>query len=172
MTLISDKQTTETKPVVKTDLPDAPPIPESFQIANMDGETVLWINVRVKNTDAATAANYGPFFIAPFDCEFLRAFERHGTKGSQNDVTLDIEKLSDGTAKGSGVSVLASVFGIGANNSSSDVFSSKDGTLTAANRRLARGEVLALKTAGTLTDLNDVVVTVLLRTNIKNLIPY
>ena len=125
------------------------------------------VSVRVPDTDAATAAKYGTFFIAPFPCVVIKAYERHGTKGSNGSpVTLDVEKLSDTTAKGSGVSMLLTTFDLKGNN---DTVQSRNATQTLANQQLTTGQVIALKTSGTLTAVNDVVVTLVLKTQLSNL---
>jgi hypothetical protein len=129
------------------------------------------VSVRVPDTDAANSAKYGTFFIAPFPCVLVRAYERHGTAGTDaGAVTLDVEKLTNGTAKGSGVSMLASTFNL---KSTANTYVLKDpstgvtsGTL---NRALSLGQAVALKTSGTLTAVNDVIVTLVFKTDLSNL---
>ena len=125
------------------------------------------VNVRVADTGAATAANYGTFWIAPFPCVLVRAYERHATLGTDGSaVTLDIEKLADGTAKGSGVSMIASTFDL---KGTINTFQERTATTTLANKQLSEGQAIALKTSGTLTAVNDVVVTLVIKTDLSNL---
>jgi hypothetical protein len=125
------------------------------------------VSTRVADTDAATAAKYGTFFIAPFPCVLVAAYERHGALGTNGGaVTLDVEKLATGTAKGAGVSMLASTFNLKA---TVDTYQYLTPSLTLANRQLLTGQAVALKSGGTLTAVNDVVVTLVLKTQLSNL---
>src|SRR3990167_465556 len=119
----------------------------------------------VKDTDAATAANYGMFWIAPFDCAVVRVDEVHATAGTNGGaVTLDVEKLTGTTAEGSGVSVLASTFNLKSTaNTVVRIFPSTSVTSNVPQKQLVRGDRLALLTSGTLTAVNNVVVVVILK---------
>lgn len=87
---------------------------------NLDSPSVSFQNLTNRNeilhlvlpgTSAATAGNYGVFFIAPYKCVFMGATEVHGTKGTDGSpVSLQIEKLTGTTASGSGTSLLATAF--------------------------------------------------------------
>lgn len=125
------------------------------------------VSTRVPDTDAATSAKYGTFFVAPFPCVLVSAYERHGTLGTNGGaVTLDVEKLATGTAKGAGVSMLASTFNLKA---TIDTYQVIYPTTTLANKQLTTGQAVALKTSGTLTAVNDVVVTLVFKTQLSNL---
>lgn len=119
------------------------------------------VSTVVQDTSAATAANYGVFFTAPFACELMEAWETHKTLGTNGSaVTLALEKLEAGEALGSGVDMLDSTFNLkGTINTPQRVRS----TTTRVNRVLSPGERVALKDTGTLTDVAHVQVTLLFR---------
>lgn len=119
------------------------------------------VSTVVQDTSAATAANYGVFFTAPFSCELIEAWETHKTAGTNGSaVTLALEKLEEGDALGSGVDMLDSTFNLkGTINTPQRVRS----TTTRVNRVLSPGERVALKDTGTLTDVAHVQVTLLFR---------
>ena len=138
----------------------APPTARQFQ-----GSFSFPVYWTVKDTDAATAANYGMFWIAPFDCVVVRVDEVHATAGTNGGaVTLDVEKLTGTTAEGSGVSVLASTFNLKSTaNTVVRIFPSTSVTSNVPQKQLVRGDRLALLTSGTLTAVNNVVVVVILK---------
>lgn len=110
---------------------------------------------------AATAANYGTFWIAPTKCTVLGVQEVHqvlGTDGSA--VTLDIEKLTGTTAPGSGVSILAGTIDL---KGTINTVVEPALTATIANKNLAKGDRLALVDTGTLTAVNNVTVVITLK---------
>lgn len=100
------------------------------------------------------------FFTAPFECQIVTAFEIHGTAGTDaGAVTLDIQN--------GGTSILASTFNLkGAVDTVQEVAPSA--TLSA--RQIDRGDSLKLVTSGVLTAVAGVTVTVVLKTDLKNLI--
>lgn len=119
---------------------------------------VQYLNHSVYGLDAATATNYGVFFIAPFPCVVLSVRESHGTAGSDgSDVGLNIEKLTGTQALGSGVDVLSADLDLKgtANTVQEGVM-----TTTKINRNLLKNERLALKDVGTLTAVADVAITI------------
>jgi hypothetical protein len=118
----------------------------------------IWIRDTIKDTDAATAAKYGPFFIAPFACYVSGYQEDHRTAGTDGSaVTLDLEKLTSGTAPDSGVSVLSSPVSL---KTTANTPQNSTITTTLANLNLVRGDRLCHKDAGTLTSVNNVTVVV------------
>lgn len=124
------------------------------------------VMVRIPDTTAATAANYTtPFFIADRSYEILSATERHEVAGSDGSaVTLTVEKVPSGTAPGSGTVVLASTFNLkGTANTNQEVSVLQTYSGSVPIRRLSRGDALCLKTSGTLTAVDGVCVSVLLR---------
>ena len=126
----------------------------SENILNKDG---FYITVRVQGTDAATASNYGVFFIAKNPCEVFLVSEVHEVAGTDaGAVELNIEQLTSGTALNSGNEILVTDFNL---KSTANTPVEKEGTAL-QNRQLKRGERLALKDIGTLTSVDDVCVTI------------
>ncbi len=140
------------------------------------GSISFVVSTRVADTDAATAANYGVFFIAPFPCTLVSAQEAHATAGSNGSaVTLTVEKLTGTTAKGSGITMLGGTFNLkGTANTVQTIDKFNTGlsngvTSAILDITLQKGDRMALKTSGTLTAVNDVAVTVVMKTDLANL---
>lgn len=116
----------------------------------------FWVPWTVPSTSAATAANYGVFWIAPVACNVTAFMEVHQTAGTDGSaVTLMLEKLVSGEAPDSGVSVLTTALSL---KTTLNVVQSGVITTTLANRTLKKGDRLCLKDAGTLTSVNNVTV--------------
>lgn len=119
------------------------------------------ISTRVPDTAAATAANYGYFFVADRPYEIISITERHKTAGTDGGaVTLQVEKIPTGTAKSSGTDLLATAI-----NLKGTADTTQYGTLTTTKTALIlkRGDSIGLETSGTLTSVADVCVTIILR---------
>lgn len=115
------------------------------------------VAIRLKNTDAATAANYGVFFIADRAYNIIQVTEAHGTAGSDaGAVTLQLEHLTGTTAPDSGTELLVSSINL-KGTANTVVYP------TVKSNSLQRGDRLCLKDAGTLTAVANVVVTIYLR---------
>lgn len=128
--------------------------PKYEEILNKDMQSVT---VHLKNTDAATAGNYGAFFIAsrPYEVMEVRAvWSTASTSG-----TLQVERLQGTTAEGSGDSVLTGTIDL--SGTANTVVTRK--TTALQNRKLDVGDRLALVDGGTLTNLVNLVVTVVLK---------
>lgn len=122
------------------------------------------ISTVIEDTGAATAANYGSFFIAPISCEVIEMWEGHRVAGTDvGAVTLDIEKLVSGDALDSGVSVLQSTANLKGTINTPQRVKAQDDVSGPLRRFLKPGDRLALKDSGTLTAVAHVTVTVLLR---------
>ncbi len=120
------------------------------------------VSITLDGAAAATAANYGPFFIAPFACEVVSVREAHTAAGTDaGAVTLDIEKLTGTQAPDSGVAVLGATK-INLKGAANTV-QAPALTSTTADKRLAAGDRLCLKDSGTLTAVAGVCVTVELK---------
>ncbi|HUC20402.1 MAG TPA: hypothetical protein VMR98_02825 [Candidatus Polarisedimenticolaceae bacterium] len=131
----------------------------------LNGSYTFLVTTRIPFTDAASSSKYGMFFVAPFPCSLVTAVERHGAVAT-GPATLDIEKLAVGILSGSGVSMITSTFDlVGAANT----VQSKKPTTVSSNAGLDTGDGVALKPSGTLTFLNDVTVTLVLKANTKYL---
>lgn len=114
----------------------------------------------VPGTSAATAANYGVFFTAPFACKVTAIVERHATAGSDaGAVTVMLKKVASGTAASAGTDMLSAGISL---KGTADTNAAGSLSATAANLLLAAGDSLALVTTGTLTAVAGVCVTVTL----------
>ena len=80
--------------------------------------------------------------------------------------TLTVEKLPNGTAKGSGQSMLASTFDL---KFSANQLQLRGPTTVFSGTQLGPGDAVALRTSGTLTDLRNVSVTCLFGLDMKNI---
>lgn len=116
----------------------------------------VWVHHTIQGTAAATAANYGVFYIVPTACYVNKVQEVHQTAGSDaGAVTVTLEKLTGTTALDSGTEVLATALSLKATANTVQT-----GTLTSTlgARTLAAGNRLALKDAGVLTAVANVTV--------------
>lgn len=116
------------------------------------------VSVTLDGAAAATAANYGKFFIAPRACVVKRITEVHTTAGNDADaVTLNVERLQGTEVSGAGDALLSAAFDLKGTAETVQV-----GTLTTttAHLALAAGDRLNLVDTGTLTTLAGVCVTV------------
>lgn len=117
-----------------------------------------YITHSIYGADAATAANYGIFFIARHPVEVMRVTETHAVAGTHADaVTLDVKKAGSGVAIASGTSILSSTFSL---KSTANTPILKESVNLSSARVLEEGDRLGLVVSGTLTDLSDVCVTI------------
>ena len=143
-----------------------PFVPEHFHtgsdLAQINYANIYQKKVYVQHTiygvDAATAGNYGVFFISPFQCYINSIREVHQTAGSDaGAVTLTIEKLTGTQALDAGVSTLSSTINL---KGTANTVVTPTLTGTNPNRNLAIGDRLAMDDAGTLTAVANVTVMV------------
>lgn len=117
---------------------------------------ILQIHHTIQGTDAATATNYGVFWIAPFSC-FVSGFkEVHQTAGTAGGtVSLTLEKLTGTTAPDSGSDLLNAAISLKATANTVQT-----GVLTQTTSRLSvsAGDRLCMKDSGTLTTVANVTV--------------
>lgn len=121
-------------------------------------EKKLWIYHTIQGTAAATATNYGVFYIVPMACVITKIQEVHQTLGTDGSaVTLQIEKLTGTQALDAGAVALKTALSLKA-----AINTVQTGTLTDTleNRTLDMGNRLAMKDAGTLTAVANVTVLV------------
>lgn len=120
------------------------------------------LSTKVQDTDAATAAKYGNFFIADKPYQVIAISEVHRTAGSDaGAVTLSVEKCLSGVVVDSGVDLLnPTKFNLKA-TAATPQFAILTDTLPSLN--LIKGDRLILKDTGVLTAVNDVCVTVYLK---------
>lgn len=127
------------------------------QFADINQKKV-YVHHTIVGTSAATAANYGVFWIAPVSCYVTAFLEAHQTAGTDaGAVTLQLEKLNDGEAPDAGDAVLNAALSLKAtaNTDQSGVLAT-----TLAVRQLGVGDRLCLKDTGVLTDVANVTVIV------------
>lgn len=116
----------------------------------------VWVHHTIAGTAAATAGNYGVFFIAPFACVLTSFREVHQTAGTDvGAVTLQLEKLTGTQALDAGAAMLSTALSLKATINSVQTAIL---TVTKANRNLSLGDRLAMKDAGTLTAVANVTV--------------
>jgi len=153
------------RPIIAPEPEPDPIIPR--EVSDLAGNLNFTITHRVVDTDAATATNYGPVFIAPFPCVLIKVQERHAVAGSDGSaVTLDVEKIPSGTAKGSGTTMLASTINLKA---TADTVQNGSLAKLGTAKSLVVGDAVGIKTSGTLTALKDVTVTLTFKVLIKNI---
>lgn len=125
-------------------------------------ERIEYIHVAVEDTRAIDVDDYGHFWIAPYACVVLEAVEMHKVAGSDGGaVTLQVEKVGNGVAVGSGVDLLTTPFNLkGTANTlqSSSIVSTSTSGVRDATMKI--GDRLALLPTGTLTSLRTVIVRV------------
>ena len=144
--------------------------PKEFRVHRHDGRDTdrirfenlkdrsVFVSHTIIGADSATASNYGVFFIAPERCYVKSVMEVHQVAGTDGgSVGLNIEKLTDGVALGSGVEVLESDMSLKetANTTQSGIINFIRG-----NSSLQAGNRLAMKDTGTLTSVSNVTVLV------------
>lgn len=127
----------------------------------IDGKDGFYISHQVVGTDCLDSNNYSTFFVCTIPCEVLTIVERHETAGTHaSAVTLQVRAVPDGSSVGNGVALLRTAFDLkGAIRTA--VLKHKNDLVIA--KTLDVGDALALETAGTLTSVNNVCVTVYLK---------
>ena len=118
-------------------------------------DTEIIVVHSLQGTAVANSNMFGNIFIAPFKCRMESVRESHRVAASAG--TLQVEKLTPGTAKGSGTNLLATTidFTTGANQ-----VQSRSGTTLVTNinsLNLAVNDRLGLTTSGSLASLQDVI---------------
>lgn len=117
-----------------------------------------FVHVVLPGTSAATAGNYGVFWIAPRSGTVSEVWETHQVLGTDaGAVTLDLEILTSGKALDAGYSPLFAPF-----NLKASINVPRQATLKedVSKRQFERGDRLALKDVGTLTAVAHVCVMV------------
>jgi hypothetical protein len=116
----------------------------------------------VQGAAAATALNYtAPFFIAQRDYYVISVTERHEVAGSHGDpVTMMLKKVASGTAPASGTDMLTAGLSL-----KSTANTNQNGSLviTAGGLTIPRGYALSFVTSGTLTAVQGVTASVILK---------
>lgn len=114
------------------------------------------MHVQLKNAEPATAANYEVFAIMPFNGYIEEVWETHRVASTSG--TVNIEILSSTQALDGGKTALSSAL-----STAGAADTPQRGTLstTLSDRQFNRGDRLALKDAGTLTNSAGLLVTVI-----------
>ncbi len=155
-----DKTTGTTIVTIKSDGTVKVETADKLDLAGVKVPATLVVTETLQS-GAATAANYGVFFVAPFACEVVSVREVHTAAGTDaGAVTLDVEKLTGTQALDAGVSVLAATVNL---KGAANTVVNPALTATTANKQLAVGDRLALKDAGVLTAVAGVAVVVELK---------
>lgn len=125
-------------------------------------QAVWWT---LPGTSAATAANYGVIFTAPYPCTVIGATEVHQTLGTDGGaVTLQIEKLIGTQAPDAGVALLQNAF-----NLKGTINTVQTGVIVntivgnVQYRTMSIGDRLCLKDTGVLTAVANVTVVIMLQ---------
>ena len=118
------------------------------------------VTIRLKNTDAVTAANYGTFFVSNKTYIVDSITEVHGVAGTDGGaVTLQIQRLQGTEAIGSGDDLLATAFDL---KGTADTVQHGD-IVSTDKRTLNKGDRLSLEDSGVLTGVTNLTVTVFLK---------
>jgi len=133
------------------------PNTQTTRFENIENKDMQSVTVRLKSTDAATAGNYGTFFIATRPVEVMEIHAIWATASTSG--TLNVERLTGTTAEGSGDDIIGTAVAMSGTANTVNVKKTSDIT----NRQLATGDRLALVDAGTLTNQVNLVVTVVLK---------
>ena len=141
-----------------------PVLPDHYH-NKIDSSPVFWadlasrkvyIHHTIAGLAAATATNYGVFFIAPFPCYLSLLKEVHQTAGSDGGaVTLTLEKLTGTQALDAGTAMLSTTLSLKA---TADTVQTGTISPTLTSINLASGDRIAMKDAGTLTSVANVTV--------------
>lgn len=131
-----------------------------IQIEDVENKDLIPITVSLPGTAPATAANYEVFFIALRPYYVMEISEVHRVAGTDaGAVTLDIERLSGTEALDAGDALCVSTFNL--KSAINTVVTKK--TTALQNTLLRVGDRLALKDAGTPTDVAGLTITILLK---------
>lgn len=136
---------------------DAPQIPYGNLF-----QKKIYVHWTLPGSSAATAGNYGVFWVAPVACTVIGFAEVHEVAGSAGGtVSLQLERLQGTEAPGAGDNLLLSALNLKATANTvqyGSITQARSGGIGLAN--LAAGDRLCLKDSGTLTSLSNVTVLV------------
>jgi len=136
-------------------------------IVSKDGFYITYV---VPGSSLLSSTYFGMFFTAYWPCEVVGVSETHAVAGTDGGaVTLQLERLKPGVAAGAGEDILITAFDLKSTANTPVEQSGFDFVRTPSTvdgwqpRQLDAGDRIALKTSGTLTGLNYVLVTVYLQ---------
>jgi len=140
-------------------------IPERTLLRTIDDWQTFEVKVSVDDFWAEDSNLYKTFYEPNVRCFLLEARARHGANGGAN-AAVTVEKLSNGTAMGSGLSMLKGLFTF---TSSANTTQKQGATTVLSAVQLTPGDAMALRPSGTLTNLRDVTVTCVMGILMKDL---
>lgn len=115
------------------------------------------VSTSLVGTAPATTTNYDNFYVPNLPVRLVGVREAHRTAGTDGGaVSIDLEKLTSGTAAGSGTGMLSAVLSL-KTTAATPQFGSP--STTAATARLKPGDRVSLLLAGTPTAVAGVAVT-------------
>lgn len=133
----------------------SPQVRELIDYRELQDKEAHYFTITLPGTVAAvSSSNY--MFTARHPIEILRVTEIHEALGTFSP-TLDIVKTTSGVAPSAGTSILVALFDLGSANDTPVI---KEGVALNNNRRLKENESLAILSAGTLSGLRGICVTV------------
>lgn len=115
----------------------------------------FYISKSLDGTSAATAGNYSVIFNVPFMCYVSEVRVSWTTAGTSS--TLNIEKLTGTQALDAGLEMLATDL---STTTTANTVATPTLIETIANKNLTRGDRIALKDSGDLTNLAGLCVTI------------
>lgn len=139
------------------------------ELRDIKGSIVFPIDVVIPDTTADASSSYGAFFVAPFPGAVISASCRYRAKTTSG--TLTVKRLLDGESDVTGgVNTLSSTFDLTATEALQQTLFAGTGTTSGRlHREFQKGEALSLDTTGTLANLEHVVVTVLIKVQLRDL---
>ena len=122
----------------------------------------LPVMFRQEGASAATALNYtAPFFIAQRDYQLISVTERHEVAATDmGAVTMMLNKVPSGTAPASGTAMLTAGLSL---KTTANTNQSGSLVTTAGGLLVPRGYALSFVTTGTLTDVQGVTASLILK---------
>ena len=143
---------------------ESPPVESNLLLRTINDYITYEVSVTVPYIDAEDANFYPIFYHPNVKCFLIEARERHTTASTSGTVT--VEKLTSGTARGSGLSMLASTFNLAGVANTTQL---RGSTTVFAGTQLNPGDAVALRARGTLTNARNVIVTILLGMNMSSI---
>ena len=125
------------------------------------------ITTALPSNEAEDPSMYDLFYVANTKCFLIEARARFRLPATDSTARVDVVKVADGADPNSaGVSMLASTFNVA---STANRVQRKGPTATLANAQLNPGNAVGFDTAGSMTDLRALVVTLLFGVDMKNI---
>ena len=127
---------------------------EKIDALDVDKKYGFPIHVHLASTTAATAANYSVFFTAPHALIIYRVIARWDVASSSG--TLQLKRVPSGTAPASGSDILKTTINT-AGTANTNVERKK---FDFSQTLIEQGDSISLVSGGTLTNLDNLVVTI------------